>query len=115
MVTSRTRMVKAMMAKPILLNSSTYNTIKVFSMGRMITSSQTLTRRVKSSKGSPTRPGRGRCAGGLAAGLMFANVVAPDSFLVLAFGYGDAADDAVVAADEYRMAFNYGQTAHIAG
>lgn len=51
MVTSRTRMVKAMMAKPILLNSSTYNTIKVFSMGRMITSSQTLTRRAKISKG----------------------------------------------------------------
>lgn len=59
MVTSRTRMVKAMMAKPILLNSNTYNTIKVFSMGRMITSSQTLTRRVKISKGVsyPARAG----------------------------------------------------------
>lgn len=48
-----------MMAKPILLNSSTYNTIKVLSMGRMITSIQ---RRKRNSKGNSYPAGSGRVA-----------------------------------------------------
>ncbi len=37
-VTTRTRIVKIIMAMPILLKERTYNTIKVLSIGRMITS-----------------------------------------------------------------------------
>ena len=39
-VTSRTRAVKAMMATPMLLKQRTYNTTRVLSMGRMMTSFQ---------------------------------------------------------------------------
>ena len=39
-VTSRTRMVKTMMAMPIWLKKTTYNTIKVLSIGRMMISFQ---------------------------------------------------------------------------
>ncbi len=52
MVTNRTRMVNTIMAIPMLLKQSTYNTIKVLSMGRIITSFQ---RRKKNSKGTPIR------------------------------------------------------------
>ena len=41
-VTSRTKMVKTMMAMPIWLKLMTYKTIRVFSMGRMIRSVQGL-------------------------------------------------------------------------
>lgn len=52
-VTSRTRMVKAIIANPMLLKQTTYNTIKVLSMGRIIISFQ---RRKKNSKGTPNGP-----------------------------------------------------------
>jgi hypothetical protein len=39
-VTSRTNMVKTMMAMPMLLKKTTYNTSKVLSIGRIITSFQ---------------------------------------------------------------------------
>jgi hypothetical protein len=39
-VTSRTNMVKTMMAMPMLLKKITYNTSKVLSIGRIITSFQ---------------------------------------------------------------------------
>ena len=54
-VTSLTRMVKAMMASPMLLKQRTYNTIKVLSMGRMITSFQRV-KKIPKSKNSKETP-----------------------------------------------------------
>ena len=56
MVTTRTSTVNAMMATPIWEKQSTYNTIKVFSMGRMITSFQMRTNMEKNSTYSCLSP-----------------------------------------------------------
>ena len=52
MVTTRTRAVKAMMAMPICEKQSTYNTIRVLSIGRMMTSFQRATNMEKNSTGT---------------------------------------------------------------
>ena len=55
-VTSRTNTVKAIMASPMLLKQITYNTIRVLSMGRIITSFHRRKKKSKNSKGTPSYP-----------------------------------------------------------